>query len=103
MPIHLKQYEMVQALFHDQSSLNFETNQIHYVFSYVLLLSASCLENKVLCDKRLIPCVLLPTLSAGPLLATHLAKPLFRMIYLGVVKQWKVRSFVKLSTILMYS
>jgi len=33
----------------------------------------------------------------------YLAKPLFRMIYLDELKQWKVRSFVKLFTILMYS
>jgi hypothetical protein len=52
MPIHLKQYEMVQALFHDQSSLNFETSQFYYVFSYMILLSASCLEKKILCDKQ---------------------------------------------------
>jgi len=44
-----------------------------------------------------------PKLSAGPLLATHLAKLLFRMIYLDEVKQWKVKSFVKLFTILMYN
>jgi hypothetical protein len=50
-----------------------------------------------------IPCVLQPKPSAGPLLATHLTKPLFRMIYLDAMKQWKVRSFVKLFTFLMYS
>jgi hypothetical protein len=53
--------------------------------------------------QTMIPCVLQPKLSAGSLLVTHLAKPLFRMIYLDEVKQWKVRSFVKPFTILMYS
>lgn len=95
---HPKIFEMVQALFRDQSSLNFETKKIHFVFFYMSLLFPSCLENIKVYETKIYPTCFA---VQAKLLATPLAKPLFKMIYLDEVKQWKVRNFVTIS--LMYS